>query len=84
MLMVIPVCVLLVLKTGDYKLTSVTNHVHPVCLWKMANVKLVTHLVKNVTDLAYTNVILAQKVNISMMLMLVSLSVQMELGKMMR
>jgi len=49
----------------------------------MVNVKLVTLLVKNVTDLVITNVILAQKVNILMMLVLVFLSVQMELGKMM-
>jgi hypothetical protein len=49
----------------------------------MVPVMLVTLLVKNVTELDGTNVILAQKVNISMMLMLVFLNVQTELGKMM-
>jgi len=44
-LKVMPVCVLLVLITGDYTLIFVTNHVHPVCLWKMVSVKLVTLLV---------------------------------------
>jgi hypothetical protein len=77
------VCVILVLKTGDYMPIPVTNHVHPVCIWKMVPVMLVTLLVKNVTDQDGTNVILAQKVNISMMLVLVFPSVQMELGKMM-
>jgi len=82
LLEVTPDNVLLVLITGVSMLTLVTNHVQLICTWKITCVKLVTLPVLNVTDQESTNVMLAQKVNISMMPMLVFHPVQMVNGKM--